>query len=62
MLSALNAVVETMVGHVQEERLAAEEAAHIATEEAIRTAEAAKREEAGEAHNLSTWFELVTRQ
>ena len=44
-------------GHMQEKRLIAEEAAHVAIEETIRNAvaaHAAKREEAGNASNLSS--------
>ena len=56
VLFALQAAIERMLEHMQEERSTAEEAAHVATEEAIRKAEAhaAKQEEAGNALNLST--------
>ena len=51
MFSALHAAIERMVGRMQEERLAAEEAAHVATEEAIRKAELQAAQKAKQAGN-----------
>ena len=51
MFSASHVAIERMAGHMQEERLAAEKAAHIATEEAIRKAELQAAQKAKQAGN-----------